>query len=141
MQVPMFWPMISGMAMLKETTPVVLMAWSMPIEAEELWSRAVTSRAHQLRPGRGLEKAVNTDWNSGRSCSGATAEDMVFMPMNSRPRPSTIWPTHAFVPALDEHVEDDADDRQNGPQDRRACRNISTMLSDVDITQAAATGR
>ena len=33
MQVPMFWPIISGMAMLKETTPVVLMAWSMPIEA------------------------------------------------------------------------------------------------------------
>ena len=43
MQVPMFWPIISGMAMLKETTPVVLMAWSMPIEAEELWSRAEAS--------------------------------------------------------------------------------------------------
>jgi hypothetical protein len=99
MQVPMFWPIISGMAMLKETTPVVLMAWSMPIEAEELWSRAVTA-APTATPRRGLEKAVNTDWNSGRFFSGSTAEDMVFMPMNSRPRPSTIWPTMRLCPPL-----------------------------------------
>ena len=92
-------PIISGMAMLKETTPVVLMAWSMPIEAEELWSRAVTA-APTATPRRGLEKAVNTDWNSGRSFSGSTAEDMVFMPMNSRPRPSTIWPTMRLCPPL-----------------------------------------
>ena len=59
MQVPMFWPMISGMAIWKVTTPVVLMACRMPMEAEEDWSRAVIS-APTATPRKGLEKAVNT---------------------------------------------------------------------------------
>ena len=64
--VPMFWPMMRGMAVLKVTTPVVDRAWRMPMEAEELWSRAVTA-APTATPRMGLEKAVKRLWNSGRS--------------------------------------------------------------------------
>lgn len=56
-QVPIFCPMIRGMAMLKETMPVVLTAWRMPTEADELWIRAVTS-APTITPSTGLENAT-----------------------------------------------------------------------------------
>ena len=45
------------MAMLKETMPVVLTAWRMPTEADELWIRAVTS-APTITPSTGLENAT-----------------------------------------------------------------------------------
>ena len=60
MQVPMFCPMIRGMAMWKVTTPVELMAWRIPMEAEELCKMAVTA-APTATPIMGLAKAVKMD--------------------------------------------------------------------------------
>ena len=91
-QVPMFWPIIRGIAIWKETTPVELTACRMPMEAEELWIRAVTAAPTRI-PSRGLEKATNSSRKAGSSWRPETAFSMVFMPMNRRPSPSRIWPT------------------------------------------------
>ena len=99
MQVPMFCPMMRGMAVWKRTSPVELTAWRMPMEAEELWMRAVTAAPVRM-PSRGLEKAEKSWRNSGRSWRPETARSMVFMPMKRMPSPRAIWPTMRRRPPL-----------------------------------------
>ena len=66
-QVPMFWPMMMGMAAATDTAPVERgSACRMPTEGEEDWMMAVSS-APTSTPNTGLVKARNRSPNQGLS--------------------------------------------------------------------------
>ena len=64
-------------------------ACRMPTEADDDWMTAVNS-APTAMPSSGLEKRVISPTNASLSRSGVSAEDIMFMPMNSRPSPVTM---------------------------------------------------
>ena len=90
-QVPMFWPMMMGMAAPRVTWPVEDRAWSMPTEAELDWIMAV-STAPASTPSRGLWNISIICWNSGTFLRPDTAADMLSMPYISVAKPSSISP-------------------------------------------------
>ena len=96
MQVPMFWPMMMGMAVPMVTWPVADRACRIPTEAEELWMMAVRT-APASTPRMGLEK-ISSIWpKAGTSLSPATASDMASIPNISTAKPSRIIPVSLFL--------------------------------------------
>ena len=91
-QVPMFWPMMMGMAAAMDTAPVEReSACKMPTDAEEDWMIAV-SRAPTSTPRIGLVKARKRSPNQGASASGAVALLIRSMPVIKMAKPRKIWP-------------------------------------------------
>ena len=94
-QVPMFWPMMMGMAVPQVTCPVEARACKMPTEAEEDWMMAVRT-APARTPRMGLENIRRMLANSGTSRRPATAPDMVSMPNISVAKPRRMVPVSFF---------------------------------------------
>ena len=95
-QVPMFWPMMMGMAVPKLTAPVMHRACKMPTEAEEDWMMAVRA-APASRPRTGLEKAVRTPVNFSFWARGETEELMASMPNIKMAKPTKMVPMFFFL--------------------------------------------
>ena len=91
-QVPMFWPMMMGMAAAQDTAPVeVDSACRMPTEAEEDWMMPV-SAAPTMTPSTGFWNARNSRPNQGASASGAVAPDIRSMPAMRMAKPRRSAP-------------------------------------------------
>ena len=86
-QVPIFCPMIIGIAALYPTAPVIHSACRIPTDAEEDWISAVSKSPASI-PSMGLENLVSIPVNSGTSASGFTAALIVSMPNISTAKPS-----------------------------------------------------
>ena len=88
-QVPIFAPIMIGMAAPKEMAPVIAKACKIPMVAEELWIRAVKT-APTKRPSRGFENATSNWRKPGNSESGITASLMICMPNIMMAKPIRI---------------------------------------------------
>ena len=90
-QVPMFWPIIIGMAEPNVIWPVELRACRIPTDADELWITAVRI-APANTPRTGFVNINRMSWNSGTSLSGATASLIDSIPNIRTAKPRRIWP-------------------------------------------------
>ena len=94
-QVPIFCPMMMGMALPKLTAPVAQRACRIPTDAEELWMMAVRT-APAIIPRIGLENIVRSPVNSGTSARGFTASLMVSIPNIRMAKPIIMVPRFFF---------------------------------------------
>ena len=94
-QVPIFCPMMIGMAVPYVTDPVRHSACRIPTEADELWIAAVNT-VPAATPSTGFENMVRMLTNSGTSLSGSTAELIMSIPYISTAKPIRIIPILYF---------------------------------------------
>ena len=95
-QVPMFCPIMIGIAAPYDTCPVTARACKIPTEAELDCIMAV-SRAPARTPSRGFSKAINKLLKDSTSFSPDTAADMASMPNIRVAKPSRIVPVSFFL--------------------------------------------
>ena len=95
-QVPMFCPMMIGIAVLYPTAPVIHSACRIPTDAEELWMTAVSTSPASI-PRIGLENIVRILVKCSFSASGATAELIVSIPNIRIAKPTKIFPMSFFL--------------------------------------------
>ena len=95
-QVPIFCPMMIGMAAPYETCPVEASACRIPTEAELDWITAV-STAPTIIPRTGFLNRINICRNAGTSASPDTAEDMASMPNIRVAKPKRMVPVSFFL--------------------------------------------
>lgn len=98
MQVPMFCPMMRGMAEEKVIAPVVDRACKIPVMAEDDWRMAVKS-APTATPNKGLVNTWKALWKLGSLCRGRTDADMASIPYIKTAKPSKALPI-AFFPTV-----------------------------------------
>ena len=101
-QVPMFCPMMMGMAAPKVTAPVTLRPWRIPTEAEEDWMMPV-STAPASTPRTGFCRERNRLRNHASSSRKPMAPDIRSMPVMSTMKPSSTMPAPfrlSFRPAM-----------------------------------------
>ncbi len=91
-QVPIFCPIIIGIAIPKVTPPVIDNACKIPTEAAELWMIPVKTVPIKT-PKIGFENAVNTWVNSGISANGFIEPDINSIPYIRIAKPIIIPPT------------------------------------------------
>ena len=99
-QVPMFCPMMIGMAVLNGTTPVSASACRIPTEADEDWMMAVTASPIRV-PSTGLLNISRMDVKRLSSARGATASDIVSIPNIRMANPIRIIPILCFFSFLE----------------------------------------
>ena len=98
--VPMFWPMMMGMATALVTAPVALRACRIPTEAEEDWMTAV-SAAPARTPRMGLVKTRRRLAKVSLWARGATAPLMVSIPAIRTAKPKRAVPASRRTLRLD----------------------------------------
>ena len=98
-QVPIFCPMMMGMAAPFVTCPVAASACRIPTEAELDWIMAV-SMAPASTPRMGLWNSTNTCRNAGTSARPETAFVMVSIPNINVENPRRIMPVSFFLLSL-----------------------------------------
>ena len=94
--VPMFWPIMTGSAMLNEMLPVMARACRLPSEAAELWMSAVIPAPTKMAM-MGLSRIVKTSLNCGKSASGFTAPLIMVMPVIKMAKPTHTEPMSFFL--------------------------------------------
>ena len=99
-QVPIFCPMMIGMAALKFTAPVAHNACRIPTEAEELWMIAV-SIAPNIIPRIGFENMVKRSVNPGTSFNPLTALLIPSIPVIRMANPIRSPPILCFFSFLE----------------------------------------
>ena len=98
-QVPMFCPIMIGIAALNGTVPVRHRACRIPTDAEDDWITAVR-RAPAITPNNGFENLSNRFVNSGTSARGFTAELIISIPYIRIAKPIKIVPISFFFESL-----------------------------------------
>ena len=93
-QVPIFCPIMIGIALPYVTAPVEANAWSIPTEADELWITAVKN-APANTPNTGLLNITNIFLNSGTSLNPLTEPDICSIPNIKTANPKRIIPVSA----------------------------------------------
>ena len=95
-QVPIFCPIIMGIAAPKEIAPVEESACKIPTEAEEDWIMAV-STAPATTPRMGLVNRVRMFANSGTFLSPETDELIMSIPVIRVAKPRRMRPVSFFL--------------------------------------------
>ena len=90
-QVPIFAPMTSGIAIPYVSFPVIEILWRIPIAAAELWMMPVTI-APDRTPRIGFLNAVIMDTKLSISLSGSIEEDIMVIPCIRIAKPKSIEP-------------------------------------------------
>ena len=94
-QVPMFWPIMIGIAAPSETWPVTARACKMPTEAELDWIMPVRT-APTKTPKNGFLNITNICWNSGTSERPLTEPDIASIPNIRVAKPRRTIPLSFF---------------------------------------------
>ena len=105
-QVPIFCPIMIGIAAPKEMAPVLDSACNIPTDAEEDCTIAV-SRVPARTPRMGFVNSVRSFAKSGSPLSTLTASDIRFIPTIRTAKPSRIFPTSLvllFLPNIVQQI-------------------------------------
>ena len=102
-QVPIFCPMMMGIAIPKVMLPVMERDCRMPTDAAELWMIPVTMAPRRI-PAKGFWNMTKISLKTGMSASGLTESLMKVIPVIRMEKPTRIEPASFFFPSLEERI-------------------------------------
>ena len=117
---PMFWPKLKNMTSLIITNPLLARDWMIPNDADEDWTIVVSTKPIRI-PTSGfciLERILK---KNGDCPKGASPEDIVSIPMKTKPRPIMISPialSESFLTNMIRHTPTKAKKGATSPTSR-----------------------